>query len=120
MCGSVVAKMNTACAGGSSSVFKRALKAESESICTSSTMYTLYLPATGGYCTFSRRSRISLTPLLEAASISVMSRLEGSANALQAAHLPQGEPPCGCSQLMARAKIFAVLVLPVPRGPQKR
>ena len=41
LCGSVVARMNTAWRGGSSSVFKSALKAESDSICTSSMMYTL-------------------------------------------------------------------------------
>ena len=38
LCGSVVARIKTACFGGSSSVFKRALNAESESICTSSTI----------------------------------------------------------------------------------
>ena len=35
---SVVARMNTACSGGSSRVFSNALNAEAESICTSSTM----------------------------------------------------------------------------------
>ena len=37
-CGSVVARINTMCAGGSSSVFSSALNAEVESICTSSMM----------------------------------------------------------------------------------
>ena len=44
LCFSVVASMNIACAGGSSSVFRKALKAAVESIWTSSIMYTLYFP----------------------------------------------------------------------------
>ena len=40
-CSSVVAKMNMMYSGGSSIVFSRALKAEVESICTSSMMYIL-------------------------------------------------------------------------------
>ena len=48
-CGSVVARMNRAWAGGSSSVFNTALNAEGESMWTSSMMYTFFLPATGGY-----------------------------------------------------------------------
>ena len=47
-CGSVVASMNTAWAGGSSSVFRSALNALVDSMCTSSMMYTLYLPTVGG------------------------------------------------------------------------
>ena len=39
-CGSVVAKMNTRCAGGSSSVFRSAANASPESWCTSSMMTT--------------------------------------------------------------------------------
>ncbi|EXI76095.1 MAG: hypothetical protein AW07_00609 [Candidatus Accumulibacter sp. SK-11] len=35
-CGSVVARMNFTCSGGSSRVFSMALKAELESMCTSS------------------------------------------------------------------------------------
>ena len=38
LCFSVVAKMNTACAGGSSSVFRSALNALAESMWTSSRM----------------------------------------------------------------------------------
>ena len=37
-CSSVVARIKTTCSGGSSRVFSRALKAEAESICTSSMM----------------------------------------------------------------------------------
>ena len=39
--GYVVARMNTTWAGGSYSVFSSALKAEADSMCTSSTIYTL-------------------------------------------------------------------------------
>ena len=44
LCFSVVARMNIACAGGSSSVLRKALKAAVESIWTSSMIYTLYFP----------------------------------------------------------------------------
>ena len=66
-------KMNTTCAGGSSSVFSSALNALVESICTSSTIYTLNLPTAGMYFTFSIISRTRSTLLLLAASISMMS-----------------------------------------------
>ena len=38
LCASVVASMKTACSGGSSMIFRRALKADWESMCTSSIM----------------------------------------------------------------------------------
>ena len=38
LCTSVVARMKTACLGGSSSVFNSALNADDESMCTSSTI----------------------------------------------------------------------------------
>ena len=41
LCFSVVAKMNTAWAGGSSRVLRKALNAACDSMCTSSMMYTL-------------------------------------------------------------------------------
>ena len=44
LCFSVVAKMKMACFGGSSNVFKKELKACVDSMCTSSMIYTLYLP----------------------------------------------------------------------------
>ena len=117
---SVVARMNTACFGGSSSVFKSALKASVVSIWTSSIIYTLYFPLTGGYWIFSRISLTFSTLLLEAASISRMSRLAESAKALQTSHFPHGEPFTGDKQFIARAKIFAADVLPVPLAPQNR
>ena len=119
-CGSVVARINTIWAGGSSSVFSSALNADVDSICTSSMIYTRYRPYWGGYLTESRRSLISSTPLLLAASISMTSRLSSRSIRRQFSHSPQGSPFRGCSQLMARARIFAVDVLPVPREPQKR
>ncbi len=119
-CGSVVARMNITWAGGSSSVFNIALKADGVSMWTSSMMYTLCVQETGGYCTFSLRSLISSTPLFDAASISVMSRFEGSASARHVGQTPHGDPSCGFSQFTARAKIFASVVFPVPRGPVKR
>ena len=71
--GSVVARMKTTWAGGSSSVFRNALNAGPESMWTSSTMYTLKRPRAGEYFTFSRSVRMSSTPVFEAASISITS-----------------------------------------------
>ena len=61
-----------ACAGGSSSVLRKALKAAWDSMWTSSMMYTLYFPTCGGTCTFSIRDLMSSTELLDAASSSWM------------------------------------------------
>ncbi len=47
-CGSVVARIKIIYSGGSSSVFKRALKALVDSMWTSSMMYTFLLPNCGG------------------------------------------------------------------------
>ncbi len=71
---SVVARINTTCAGGSSSVFSSALKASLVSMCTSSIMYTLYFAEVGAICTRSRNSLISSILRLLAASISMISR----------------------------------------------
>ncbi len=68
-CGSVVARMNTTCGGGSSSVFSSAASAPGESMCTSSRMYTRWRPGVPSEA-FSIRSRIAATPLLLAASSS--------------------------------------------------
>ena len=67
--------------------------------------------------TSSRISRTLSTPLLEAASISTTSRTEPSRIPRQAGHSLQGSPLTGCSQFTARARIFAQVVLPVPRVP---
>ena len=78
------------------------------------------LPSVGEYWTSSRISRILSTPLFDAASISMTFMERPSAIALQVGHSPHGLPSTGCSQLTAFAKIFATVVLPVPRVPQKR
>ncbi len=70
LCFSVVQRMKIAYEGGSSRVFRKALKAAWLSICTSSIMYTLYFPTWGGTCTFSMSALMSSTLLLEAASSS--------------------------------------------------
>ena len=54
--GSVVANINTTKGGGSSRVLRRALKADLESMWTSSIMYILYLPSAGAYLTLSLSS----------------------------------------------------------------
>ena len=120
-CTSVVASIKMTCSGGSSNVFNSALNAAAESICTSSTIYTLYLATAGIYLTLSRKLRISSTPLLEAASISKISRLAGLESSLHTSHSPQGEPSLrGLTQFTALAKILATDVLPVPREPVNR
>ena len=62
------------------------------------------------------------TPVLEAASISMTSRAPPAAIAVQSSHVPQGSVvgPSLLSQLSERARIRALEVLPVPRGPLKR
>ena len=72
LCFSVVARMKITCAGGSSKVFRKALKAAVESICTSSMINTLYLPNCGGMRVCSIKVLMCSTELLEAASSSKM------------------------------------------------
>ena len=59
------------------------------------------------------------TPVLEAASISITSRALPAAMLVQSSQLPQGSGvgPLLLMQLSERAKIRALEVLPVPRGP---
>ena len=59
-------------------------------------------------------------PRFDAASISNTSMDEPSLMLRHEAHTPQGVSVGPSAQLSARAMIFAVLVLPVPRGPVKR
>ena len=82
-------------------------------------MYTFVFSSSGMNEALSISTRMLSTPVLDAASISTMSRLPPSLTA-QAAHLPQGLPSTGERQFTARANILAVLVLPVPRVPQNR
>ena len=83
-------------------------------------MYTRYFPSVGGDWTCSRISRMFSTPLLDAASISTTFNEVPAAICLQLGHSPQGLPSTGCSQFTALARIFATVVLPVPRVPQNR
>ncbi len=112
--------MNTTWAGGSSRVFKRALKAAGESICTSSMIYTRYFALAGVKLVSSIMARTFSTPLLLAASISITSSREPSSSPRHISHSPQGSPSTGRRQLTARARILAQVVLPVPREPVKR
>ena len=121
LCFSVVARINKAWWGGSSSVFRNALKAAELSICTSSMINTLYFPIGGGIRTWSISERISSTELLEAASSSWMLYERCSLKALHDSHSLQASPSAvGFRQLIVLAKIRAQEVLPTPRGPQKR
>src|SRR5438552_13224260 len=63
---------------------------------------------------------MSLTPPLEAASISTRSRARLSKAATHNAHVLHGSPSSAFGQLTARNRILAALVLPVPRGPVNR
>ena len=69
---------------------------------------------------FSRRSRASSTPPWDAASISTTSRCCPSRTATHWSQEPQGSGVGPDSQLTILARIRAVEVLPVPRGPQSR
>ena len=121
LCFSVVASMNIACDGGSSRVFRKALKALCESIWTSSMIYTLYFPTGGGTWTWSIRALMSSTELLDAASSSWIQYERPSRKETQDSHSPQGviSSP-GFEQLIIFAKIRAVVVFPTPLGPQNR
>ena len=59
-------------------------------------------------------------PRFDAASISKTSIEEPSVILRQLSQVPHGSGVGPCTQLSAMARIFAVLVLPVPRGPAKR
>ncbi len=83
-------------------------------------MYTLYLLLAGAKRTFSIISLISSTREFEAASNSMTSGCEPSVILIHVAHSLQGSFAGACSQFKAFAKILAVLVFPVPRGPEKR
>ena len=111
--------MNVTWGGGSSSVFSRALKALAESACASSIMYTLCFSSRGMNRACSIMSRISSTPVLLAASSSIISA-HSPALILQERQQPQGSPSMGSSQFTALASMRAALVLPVPLVPAKR
>ena len=87
--------------------------------CTSSMMYTFHRPGLPS-ATRPRRSRISSMPRLVAESSSCTSSEDPWRIATQDGQVPSGSPSTVCSQLRAMAKMRAVDVLPVPRGPLKR
>jgi hypothetical protein len=118
-CGSVVASTNTTWAGGSSSVFNSALDAGVESMWTSSTMYTFQRPGVPNAAR-ETRSRMASTPLLEAASSSCTSSDVPCCTCTQESQTPHGSPFLRFVQLRALARMRAVDVLPVPRGPLNR
>ena len=74
----------------------------------------------GARPTRSRSSRISSIPRLEAASISITSSALPATMRRQASQSPHGAAVGPWSQLRAMARTSAVLVFPVPRGPQNR
>ncbi|EKD90162.1 MAG: hypothetical protein ACD_32C00004G0001 [uncultured bacterium] len=98
------------------------------------------MPVVGDNLILSRKDRISSMPLFDAASISIRSILLPSVIDKQVAHLlhgisllavsfwlfafslptANGKSLKAISQLTIFAKILAVEVLPVPRGPTKR
>ncbi len=119
-CGSVVARMNLMCSGGSSSVFSIALNDELESMCTSSITYTLNRPREGAYAALSSSWRISSTLVLVAASTSIRSTKRPASISRQLEHFPHGVAVIPVSQLSALARIRASVVLPTPRVPVKR
>ena len=121
-CGSVVASTNTTCGGGSSNVFSSALNAAVESMWHSSTTYTFQRACTGAKRERSISSRMLSTPVFEAASISITSRAVPAAIVVQSSQLPQGSGvgPSLLWQLSDRARILALEVFPVPRGPLNR
>src|SRR5260370_16347192 len=86
--GSVVARMNLTCSGGSSRVLSIALNADVESMWTSSMTYTLNRPRLGAYTEFSRSWRISSTLVLVAASTSIRSTKRPASISTHAQHSP--------------------------------
>ena len=122
LCFSVVAKIKTTWAGGSSMVFKSALKELVESMWTSSKINTLKRSREEASATVSiMASRTFSTCVLLAASNSSTSKSLLWAISKHWGHLPQGSSVglvCPLPvQLSALAKMRAVVVLPQPRGP---
>ena len=81
-------------------------------------IYTLYFKLDGNNLTLFLISLISSTPLLLAASISIIS-ISSSKLLLHTSHSPHISPSMGFKQLTAFEKILAILVFPVPLGPLK-
>ena len=75
------------------------------------------MPFDGVNLILSIKFLISSTPLFDAASISIISGF--SVKFLQNSQFSHGDPSTGFMQLIAFANTLAVLVLPVPLGPEK-
>ena len=60
------------------------------------------------------------TPLFDAASSSMLENDEPFVTDTHDSHTEHGSPSSSFSQLSALARMRAVDVLPVPRGPEKR
>jgi hypothetical protein len=121
-CGSVVASTNTTWSGGSSSVLRSVFEASVVNMWTSSRMYTLRDdPAPRPRLMRETRSRASCTPRFDAASSSMRSENVPAAIPVQFTQASHGSPSGPRSvQLSALARMRALVVLPVPRGPEKR
>ena len=74
----------------------------------------------GENATFSNKSRVSSTPVRDAASTSIKSTNRPSSTEMQELHLSQGFELTPFSQFRHFAKILASVVLPTPRVPVKR
>ena len=120
--GSVVAKTNFTCSGGSSTSFSSALNPAEVTMCASSMMNTLKRSRTGAKEARSRSSRASSTPPWLAASISTTSRLPAPprARSTQESQVPHGVSVGPWAQFRQRARMRAEVVLPQPRGPENR
>src|SRR5258706_13873706 len=107
-------------AGGSSKVFNKALEADLLNWWHSSMIKILYLEETGANLIPSINSLTSSTPVWLAASISIKSIDFEAIISRQELHLLQGFAPDLASQFTALAKILAMVVFPLPRGPENK
>ena len=80
----------------------------------------LFLELWGAYSTSSLISRTSFTLVFEAPSISMTSGEEPFPISTHEEQVPQGLAVGPDSQFRDRARIRAVEVFPVPRGPENR
>ena len=117
---SVVASINFTCFGGSSNILRSALNAHLESICTSSTIYILYLVFIGENWALSIISLILSTQVWLAASISMISTKLSSAKDLQISHSKHGFPSFELVQFIVFARSLAVEVFPVHLGQHNK
>ena len=103
-------------------VFNNAFEAAVDNIWHSSITYTFHLAWAGANLAFSIISLIFSTPVLDAASISIMSKAIPSDMLLQSSHESHGSGFGSLYfwQFNDLANILALDVFPVPRGPQNK